>query len=79
MAAVLTRNHYLAYAMPFVLYYVLTLFQSRYYPELYFLSPRYWAAPGYYGNLFCITVLSGLCIGCACGLILAVKRRLDYA
>lgn len=78
MTAVLTRNHYLAYAMPFVLYYVLTLFQSRYYPKLYFLSPRYWAAPVYYGNLFCITVLFGLCIGCACGLILAVKRRLDY-
>ena len=43
-----------------------------------FLSPRYWAAPVYYGNLFCIMVLFGLCIGCACGLILAVKRRLDY-
>lgn len=78
MTAVLARNHYLAYAMPFALYYVLTLFQARYYPGLYFLSPRYWAAPVCYGDLFCITVLSGLCIVSACGLILAVKRRLDY-
>lgn len=79
MAAVLTRNRYLAYAMPFVLYYVLTLFQARYYQELYFLSPRYWAAPVHYGNGFCITVLSGLCIVCTLSFMLAVKRRLEYA
>lgn len=78
-AAVLTKNRYLAYAMPFVLYYVLDLFQSRYYRELYFLSPRHWAAPVHYGNLFCITVLSGLCIVCAFGFVLAVKRRMEYA
>lgn len=78
-AAVLTRNHYLAYAMPFVMYYVLTLFQSRFYRELYFLSPRYWAAPAHYGNIFCIAVLSGLSVVCAVCLALAVKRRLGHA
>ncbi|WP_251387421.1 ABC transporter permease [Mediterraneibacter agrestimuris] len=78
-AAVLTRNQYLAYAMPFVMYYVLTLFQSRFYRELYFLSPRYWAAPVHYGNIFCIAVLSGLAAVCAVCLALAVKRRLDHA
>lgn len=79
VSAVLTRNKYLAYAMPFVLYDVLTLFQSRYYQELYFLSPRYWAAPVHYGNGFCIAVLSGSCIVSASGLMLSVKRRLDHA
>lgn len=79
VAAVLTRNQYLAYAMPFVMYYVLTLFQSRFYSELYFLSPRYWAVPVHYGNIFCIAVLSGLAAVCAISLALAVKRRLDHA
>lgn len=49
-----------------------------------FLNGFFWAgvgsmAPVYYGNLFCITTLSGLCIGCECGLILAMKRRLEHA
>ena len=35
-AAVLTRNHYLGYAVPFILYYVLTVFQERYYDKSYF-------------------------------------------
>src|SRR5699024_12725668 len=39
-AAVLTRNHYLGYAVPFILYYVLTVFQERYYDKFYILSPR---------------------------------------
>lgn len=79
VAAVLTRNQYLACTIPFVMYDVLTLFQSRFYRELYFLSPRYWAAPVHYGNVFCIIVLSGLCAICALSLVLAVKRRLDHA
>lgn len=79
VTAVLTRNQYLAYAMPFVMYYILTLFQKRFYQNLCFLSPRYWAAPAHYGNLFCIAVLVGLCIVCALGLVLVMKRRLEHA
>lgn len=79
LSAIVTRNRYMAYAVPFIFYYVLTVFQERYYQTLFFLSPRYWAAPGHYGNLFCIGILL------ACSLIAAFffmwtgKRRLTHA
>lgn len=79
LAAVVTRSRYLAYAVPFILYYVLTAFQERYYRKLFFLSPRYWAAPVRYGNLFCIAVLSILCILVSLLFVTALKRRLSYA
>lgn len=79
LAAVKTRNRYLAYAVPFILYYVLTVFQERYYNTLFFLSPRYWVAAVYYGNFFCIPVLLALCILTAFLLMWAVKRRVEHA
>lgn len=75
-AAVVTRNRYLAYAVPFILYYVLTMFQERYYQAMFFLSPRYWAAPIYYRPFFCIALLSVLCILVSILFMKAVKRRL---
>lgn len=79
MAAVLTKNQHLAIALPFVLYYTLTVFQTRYYTTLYFFSPRYWAAPVHYGNVWCIGVLLILCIIVTGGFVLAVERRLRHA
>lgn len=76
VAAVVTRNRYLAYAVPFILYYVLTVFQERYYADLYFLSPKQWAFPSYYGSGFCIVIL--LLLGAAVSVLLVktVERRL---
>lgn len=76
-AAVLARNPYIAYAVPFVLFYVLTVFQERYYRRLFFLSPKCWADPVYYGNGFCIGVLLGMCVVCFGCFLAGVKRRLD--
>lgn len=33
LAAVITKNRYMSYAVPFILYYVLTVFQERYYQK----------------------------------------------
>lgn len=78
-AAVVTRNRYMAYAVPFIVYYVLTVFQERYYQKLYFLNPRYWATTMYYGNLFCISVLLAVTLLMAFLFIWAIKRRLAHA
>lgn len=77
-SAVVTRNRYLAYAVPFILYYVLSVFQERYYQSLFFLSPRYWAVPVYYSPVFCIVMLLSLCILVCFLFMKAVKRRLAY-
>lgn len=79
LAAVVTKNRYMAYAVPFILYYVLTVFQERYYQSLFFLSPRYWAASIYYGDFFCITVLFAGSLLMAFLFMWAIKRRLDHA
>lgn len=78
-AAVTARNCYLGYAVPFILYYVLSVFQERYYRDYLFLNPRYWMAPVYYSDLFCIVVLLTLCVLIGYLLIRALKRRLDDA
>ncbi len=75
--AVLAKNQYLAYTMPFVLYYVLTIFQERYYRSLFFLSPKYWAAPIYYGYVVCVIVMLALLLLSAAGGIIAIKRRIE--
>lgn len=43
--SVLTGSRYIAYAVPFILYYVWTTLLSAYLPKLYILNPREWAAP----------------------------------
>lgn len=39
LAAVITKNRYMSYAVPFILYYVLTVFQERYYQKAFFMNP----------------------------------------
>ena len=74
ISAVVMKSRYMAYMAPFILYYILSEFQSRYYPELYFLSPKEWVASKYlsvgvrYGIL-----ITALCV--AGGIYAAVMRR----
>ena len=76
-AALLSGNLYLAYACPFILYYVLTVFQERYYRNLFFLSPRYLSAPLYYNVGVCICMLFVLCAGAGLLLRQIWQRRLS--
>ena len=72
----LTRNHYLGYAVPFILYYVLTVFQERYYDKFYILSPRQWAYPSYFGAGVCVGILILLIAAAALFLAKLTERRL---
>lgn len=78
-AAIVTRSRYLAYAVPFVLYYVLSVFQERYFRRFLFLNPRYWMAPVYFNDLICILIQLALCALTGFLFIRALKRRLDDA
>lgn len=78
-AAVITKNRYMSYAVPFILYYVLTVFQERYYQKAFFLSPRYWAVPVYYNDMFCISVLAVGTFLTALIFMREIERRLRYA
>lgn len=79
VSAVVTKNRYMAYTVPFILYYVMMVFQERYYQRIFFLNPKYWANPSHYGNLGCICILLVLSLLIEGLLILAIKRRLEHA
>lgn len=76
LAAIVARNCYMAYAVPFVLYYVLSVFQERYYRSLLYLNPKYWATPLYYGDLPGIGILLILLQTTAIVFGVVMKKRL---
>lgn len=78
-ASVITKNRYMACTVPFVLYYVLSVFQERYYRNLPFLNPRYWATTVYYSNPICIGILLALCFIVTIFFVILMKRRVEHA
>ncbi len=70
--AALTNSRYMAYASPFVVYYVLIILHERYFPNFFVLYPKEWLNPQsewMFGNLGVVlllaelTVLAALCFG----------------
>jgi hypothetical protein len=45
LLATLTQSRYMAYASPFILYYVLVILSERYLKDIYVLNPREWLNP----------------------------------
>lgn len=78
IAAVATKNHYMAYAMPFVLYYVLFVFQERYYQTLFYLNPKYWATSLVYSSPVCIGILAVLLVLVTILFLIAMRRRMNF-
>ena len=76
VVSVFARNCYLGYAVPFILYYVLTVFQERYFGGLHFLSPKQWAYPSYYRPYVCVVILLLLTASAFLLLIKLMERRL---
>ena len=77
--ATLTNSKYMAYASPFVLYYVLIILYERYFDALYVLYPKEWLNPSdawMWGDtgvallMLELIIIVALCFGTA------AKRRL---
>ena len=71
--ATLTMSKYMAYASPFILYYVLVILSERYFKNLYVLNPQEWVNPvsdwvgGTWGVALFVTELiiaAGFLYGC---------------
>jgi len=45
IAGAALKNRYMSYAMPFILFYVLSSFQTRYFRDFYIFSPQEWIRP----------------------------------
>lgn len=76
IAATIMRNKYIAYASPFILYYVATSFQQRYYQASYLFSPQEWIMPGHTNWFITFGVVIGLCVVASVAYHLLMKWRL---
>lgn len=77
--ATLTGSKYMAYASPFVSYYVLIILYERYFDTLYMLYPKEWLMPSsrwYFGNHSALIWVGELIIIASLCFYLAAKRRL---
>lgn len=80
--ATLTGSKYMAYASPFVIYYVLIILNERYFSSLYVVYPKEWLAPSAlweYGSAGALLVIGELIAVAALSTALAAKRRLRGA
>lgn len=78
--ATLTQSRYMAYASPFVIYYVLIILYERYFDKLYVLYPKEWLSPSPlwdYGNAGVAALLIELTVILAICACIAGKRRLQ--
>ena len=78
--ATLTSSKYMAYASPFVLYYVLIILYERYFDALYVLYPKEWTAPTkewMWGSFGIVLLLLELTIIVCLAFGIAAQRRLS--
>lgn len=78
--AALTMSRYMAYASPFILYYVLIILSERYFDGLYVLYPKEWLLPSEawtLGSFGVILLLAELMLLLCLGFTIVAKRRLS--
>lgn len=78
--AALTQSRYMAYASPFILYYVLIILSERYFDGLYVLYPKEWLLPSEvwkFGNFGVTLLLTELMALLCIGFTIIAKRRLS--
>ncbi len=77
--ATLTYSRYMAYASPFVLFYVLIILYERYFDKLFVLYPREWLNPSsrwMFGKIGVAMLLIEFSVLMALAFAYAAKRRL---
>ena len=72
------KSRVMAYTTPFILFYILSEFQSRYYTELYWLSPMEWVRSGHLTSGWKYGIFMVMLAAAAFGYILVMKERLKH-
>ncbi len=75
-----TGSKYMAFASPFIIYYVLIILNERYFEDLWVLYPKEWILPGDYwvmGTFGVILVLLEITAVAGMGFVFAAKRRIE--
>lgn len=75
----LTMSRHMAYASPFIMYYVLIILHERYFTSFYVLYPKEWLFPSDFwvlGSLGVILLLAELTAVISLAFVITAKRRL---
>ena len=78
--ATITGSKYMAYASPFIIYYVLIILYERYFDKFYVLYPKEWINPSskwILGDWGVIMLLLGLIVATGAVFYYTVKRRIS--
>ena len=78
--ATVTNSKYMAYASPFIVYYVLIILKERYFDGMYVLYPKEWLNPSdkwILGNWGVIFLLLECALVAALCFTIAAKRRIE--
>jgi uncharacterized membrane protein len=78
--ASVTKSRYMAYAAPFIVYYILIIVYERYFNAFYYLYPKEWLNPSHFwvlGNWGLALLLSGLTIGISMVFTIFAKGKLS--
>lgn len=73
------ESKYIAYASPFIVYYLLVILYERYFPDAWFLYPKNWLDPEIWPYGIRSAAVFLLELTCLCGLAFYIrgKRRLE--
>ncbi|MDR0963586.1 MAG: hypothetical protein LBM60_03095 [Clostridium sp.] len=78
--ATITNNKYMAYASPFIIFYLFVILYERYFDTLYVLYPKEWLSPSdawVWGNTGVILLLAFLILGGSLVFMLVARRRIE--
>lgn len=78
--ATVTKSKYMAYAAPFIIYYILIILHERYFKYLYVIYPKEWIIPSdkwAIGNLGVILFVTEIIVVTSIIFILMAKRRIS--
>jgi hypothetical protein len=78
--AALTGSKYMAYASPFIIYYLLIILHERYFDKIYVLYPKEWIGPSarwMLGDWGVILLLLGLIAAAGAAFFFAAGRRIS--
>lgn len=70
-----TNNRYMAYAAPFIFYYVISTLVGSYFPKLYFLNPSEWISAQRSSSMIVLLILLGLNMMALLGYSKIIERR----
>ena len=78
-ASTVMESKYIAYASPFIVYYLLVILYERYFPDAWLLYPKNWLAPEIWPYGVGSAALFLMELTFLCGLVFYIrgKRRLE--